>query len=162
MTRTWLAVLILWSPAGFAQGDDKKADGGKVEDEFERLAGEWELTSPKPSPLVSSRNFIKRGEWEMRVALPEDKEPRVVRAKLDIDPAKAPKLMDMTTLEDGKPKPGTTTPYIYELDGDTLRLAFGFKAGGGMFRLKQFPKDGAETDGDLHIRVLAYKRVKKK
>src|SRR5262249_59037030 len=100
-------------------GDDTPKVSKEVQDELKRLDGEWRVVAaevdgePFESKLVlrfaggkctSSDPGSGLPDWETTIAL---------------DPAKAPKRMDMTN-----PKLKTTHRGIYELKGDSLKVVY--------------------------------------
>jgi uncharacterized protein (TIGR03067 family) len=112
------AVLVAVVPA-----DDKKKDE-------ERIQGTWTVVSHemvgKKTPAADLKAWPKWIIKDGTITANDGKKKQVIPYKLD--PSKEPKAIDLT-MElpiDGKGK--KTYPYIYELDGDTLKLCWSEKA----------------------------------
>jgi uncharacterized protein (TIGR03067 family) len=122
----------------------------ETQQELDRLQGTWTLASVEtkgrelPKDQTTANALVIKGE-EFVVTIGAKALPA---RTLKIDPTKQPKTIDqMSKDKDGKP---VVRPGIYELDGDTLRLAFG----------KERPKD-LKTTPDSDLVITTYRREKK-
>jgi uncharacterized protein (TIGR03067 family) len=67
------------------------------------------------------------------------------------DPSRSPRFLDIVHPDD---PPGTTRRYIYQVNGDTLRMAFIWEPG-------ERPASFQDFDDKAGITLATYKRVKK-
>jgi uncharacterized protein (TIGR03067 family) len=111
----WL-LLLAATPARADEGaQDRKA-----------LQGTWELTGlvfdgqTVPADKVKGVRFAITGEMLVMTGL-DGRRP----FSFKLDPTRKPRAIDLTPLEG--PFKGKTTPAIYELTGDTLRLCMSNK-----------------------------------
>lgn len=142
--RLLTAVLIVAVPA-----EDKKKDE-------ELIQGTWTVVSHemvgKKTPDAELKAWPKWIIKDGTITADDGKKKEVIPYKLD--PSKEPKAIDLT-MElgiDGKGK--KTYPYIYELDGHTLKLCWSEKAPD--HRPTQFASD--EKSGQA---MIVLKREKK-
>jgi uncharacterized protein (TIGR03067 family) len=80
----------------------------------------------------------------------EDRRPRAARP-FTIDPSRNPRRLDLVHSDDPL---GTTRKYIYQVDRDTLRVAY-------TWRLGEPPAAFNERDDDASVYVATYQRAKK-
>src|SRR5262249_30238065 len=117
MVRKLLIVLAV----GFLLGADANDQAKR---ELDRLQGTWVLASVEtkgkdlPKEKITPHTLVIKGDKFIRSSggkpLPE--------ATFTIDPTKTPKWIDQVSRDrDGKP---AIRPGLYELDRDTLKLAF--------------------------------------
>jgi uncharacterized protein (TIGR03067 family) len=96
-----------------------------VKSELKALAGEWSMVSgsadgqPMPEDMRKQMKRVCQGD-ELTVTMGAQ---IFVKAKITIDPSKKPKTIDYQ-MTDGFSK-GKKQLGIYELEGDTLKSAFG-------------------------------------
>lgn len=146
--RTTLAALVACGAVGpvAAQLKDAKDD---VKAHLEKLAGTWklekEIRDGEERKKVEDIQLTFKGD---KVTLSED--GKAMEATVKIDPSTKPAEMDITLKEGGKEE---TLQAIYELNGDTLQLAFN-KEGG--VRPAKF-----ESAAGSKVTVATLKRVKK-
>ena len=126
--------LATWAAAEDAKPATKPADPAKAD--REALQGTWKLAAVEADGKTDDRpeeSVLKfEGEEVFEIKAGEKKDPAVYPH----DPAKDPRQIDLVP-QAGEAK-GTTIPAIYEVKGDTLRLAIGgpgrpaaFKSAGG-------------------------------
>ena len=138
---------------GLATGQDKDA----VKEEMKKLEGKWTLAwfeqsgeKKKEVKPIGSEAFgfnastiIKDGKSTMTF------EGKSVQYSFTVDPTKKPKTLDRVVAE-GKFK-GKALRYLYELDGDTLRLCYDAEKFDS--RPKEFKAEGTIT-------ILTFERKK--
>jgi uncharacterized protein (TIGR03067 family) len=143
MKRQLLVVLA----TGLLLGADARDD---AKQELDKLQGTWVLESVEtkgkelPRDKIAANTLVIKGDKFIRTA--GDKQ--LPGATFTIDPTKKPKWIDQVfTDKDGKT---VVRPGIYELEGDTLKLAFD----------KERPKE-LKTAADSNLNITIYKREKK-
>jgi RNA polymerase sigma-70 factor (ECF subfamily) len=146
-----LLIALFAATAAAARADDPTAD------EVKKLQGEWvavqvELRGNKlaKDEAMTMRCAVKGRDMTFRET---DKPGRERRKTFQVEPSKAPKQIDITSL-DGQEK-GTTAACIYRLDGDRLTLCIPYFVKDSSVRPKEF-KSGAD-DG---LMLLTLERVK--
>jgi uncharacterized protein (TIGR03067 family) len=109
-----LAALTLSARAG---------DGKK---DRERLQGTWKLVKlfakgeAVPAKLLEGTTLVIKGETMITVVVKNGKEKKL-KGTYKLDPSRKPREIDIVA--DEGPNKGTKELGIYELDGDTLRVA---------------------------------------
>jgi uncharacterized protein (TIGR03067 family) len=140
MQRAVLTAMVLGVLAGGVSG---RAGDGKTD--RDKIQGDWELVSQ-----VAGGENIALPEGGMVLSFKGDKVTVIENKKADkedpfkLNEAKNPREIDVL-------KPDLTVRGLYELKGDTLKMAF----------LKDFDKRPAAFD-DKEAGVLTFKRVVKK
>jgi uncharacterized protein (TIGR03067 family) len=138
---------------GLATGQDKDA----VKEEMKKLEGTWTLAwfeqggekkaakevGPTEVFLFNASTIIKDGKSTMTF------KGKSVQYSFTVDPTKKPKTLDRVVAE-GKFK-GNAHRYLYELDGDTLRLCYNAEMSDS--RPKEFKAEGTIT-------ILTFERKK--
>ena len=115
-----LTVSLLVVGAAHADDDPAKKD-------LARLEGMWKYVKVEAPDKITEAVFkdavveIRGNKMIHKITLPGDKN-EVYEATIALDPGKKPKAIDITNL-DG-PRKGKASKGIYELDGDTLKMAF--------------------------------------
>ena len=122
----------------------------ETQQELDRLQGTWNLESVEtkgkqvPKDEIMRNTLVIKGDEFIRMSW-EKKQPA---ATFKIDPTKRPKTIDqMFKDNDGRL---VVRPGIYELDGDTLRLAFA----------NERPKE-LKTTSDSALVITTYRREKR-
>jgi uncharacterized protein (TIGR03067 family) len=112
-----LSLSLLVVAAAHAEDDSAKK-------ELARLDGTWKFVKveapDKIAEAMASASVVQFQGNKMKITVSTDRKV-VHEAKIALDPGKKPKTMDITAL-DG-PTKGETDKWIYELDGDTLKMA---------------------------------------
>ena len=144
LVMIWAAGLLLAGTAPLAAADGKE---DAVAEELKKLEGPWVVESAE----YDGKEVAKKDLIRTRIIFKSGRMIRFVRGKLvsspiQVDPAKKPKTIDITM-------PGENGDVrrlgIYELDGDTLKIATGKERPSGF---KSKPGSG--------IAVVVYKRDK--
>jgi uncharacterized protein (TIGR03067 family) len=133
-------------------GDDPKADAAK--DELKKLQETWDATAawlPDGNPWREDlvKTFHLKIDQNRMTSL-RDGSQGSNSFTIQLDPSRTPKSIDCTVSNDG-PRKGLVRYAIYELDGDTLKLAMDTTLRPG--RPKGFEKGKGWT-------VTIFKRVK--
>jgi uncharacterized protein (TIGR03067 family) len=138
-----VALSLMVAPAAAPEPNPPAGDG-------ERLVGVWNLTAASTAGLEVSGEKLGESKWAFtgRQYLAANSTGSVV-GTYTIDPTASPKRMDFVAA--AGPDKGKVQAMIYELDGDTLRIAY--TAGGE--RPASFPTKPAEKEY-----VVVLKRVK--
>ena len=142
-----LSLSLLLVGAVHAQDDPAKK-------ELARLEGMWKYVKVEAPDKITEAIFkdsvmeIRGNKMIHKITLPGDKN-EVHESTIALDPGKKPKAIDITPL-DG-PEKGKAMKGIYELDGDTLKMAF---------ELGERPTDFIFKKGGAR-EVYTLKRVKK-
>ena len=144
MRARYLPVLLGMLTMGAVLAADPTDEAAKKE--LKLLAGNWKATSlekdGQAAPKEIVERFTMRIEGDKCVFINGDqKTPLTVKA---IDPASKPKTLDLAQEKDGKTE---VTKYIYELDGDTLKLCRSFKDPGQ--RPEKFTSENGQAVGIL-------------
>jgi uncharacterized protein (TIGR03067 family) len=141
-----LQLLVVLGTGLLLGADDKE----EAKQELDKLQGTWILTSVEtkgqelPKEKIKPNTLVIKGDKFIRSS---DGNP-LPEATFTIDPTKKPKWIDQVFKDkEGKP---VTRPGLYELDGDTLKLAFD----------KERPKE-LKTAPDSNLNITVYKREKK-
>jgi uncharacterized protein (TIGR03067 family) len=143
MGAIMLVVLMTWLQPG--------ADGDKeTKQELDNLQGSWILESVEtkgtqlPKDKIAQNVLVIRGDKLTTMS----GQKVLAEATFTIDPTKSPRWIDQTF----KNKEGNLVvrPGIYELTGDTLRLAFD----------RERPKE-LKTAPESSLNITVYKREKK-
>lgn len=121
--RIWFPLMVGLGLVGPAAGEDA------VKDEQKKLEGTWvvELASldgkrPEPTEKEQAAEYVFTAD-KVTVKM---KGGDIVRVSYRIDPTKSPKTMDLVFAKEAKPD-STRDLFIYQLDGDTLKLCTSFK-----------------------------------
>jgi uncharacterized protein (TIGR03067 family) len=134
-----LALFAAVSPA------DEKAD------DWKKLKGTWIVEkafvngADSTESLKNIKMTLDEGKYTADFAGEKD------AGKLDLDPAKKPKAMNIESTE-GTNK-GKKIQAIYEITGDSLKVAYSFKE-------DERPKSLEPKEGDNQL-IVVYKREKK-
>jgi uncharacterized protein (TIGR03067 family) len=138
-----LVVLV----TGLLPGADAEKE---TKHELDKLQGSWILESVEtkgvqlPKDKIAQNVLVIRGDKIISMS----GEKVIAEATLKIDPTKSPKWIDQTFQnKEGKL---VVRPGIYELTGDTLRLAFDMER----------PKE-LKTTPESNLNITTYKRQKK-
>jgi uncharacterized protein (TIGR03067 family) len=128
--------------------------GGRKTDDAKKLRGTWTLVSGedqgKPIPPEKLKgNRVAISDKTIVASDRDNKKVYVMTYKLD--PSQKPHAIDMTVVEGDEKLKGKSAKGIYELKGDTLRLAYAF-AGAR-------PTEFATQKGDKQLSFVL-KRVK--
>ncbi|MCI0380909.1 MAG: TIGR03067 domain-containing protein [Gemmataceae bacterium] len=131
-------------------GEDKKGDAVKME--MKQLEGVWVLQSLENDGKPLSEELIK----QIRLTIKGDRYTvdigdRKVELTYKLDPSKKPKTIDFSLVGDDEKK---TTPGIYELATDTLKMCRASEVGG------KRPAEFSAAEGSGRI-LAVYKREKK-
>src|SRR5690349_15878759 len=110
MKRVIALVLVLGLSVGWAVGQQGTSDA-------EKIKGTWMATPEKGVDVIL---YFGDGKGTTKIQSVEKRQPMSFAYK--IDASKKPKHIDFID-QDG-PRKGQTTPAIYSLDGDTLRICF--------------------------------------
>jgi uncharacterized protein (TIGR03067 family) len=155
---------LLVLTAALLSADAAKDD--QVKQEFDKLQGEWALVAIDNNGTESKVGaedfaFMLKGKV---LSVKSGKGEYAKYAKLELDPTKKPKAMDVTVTE-GKEE---LAKCIYELEGDQLKVAYlrteSKTSGEGIFAdqrpttWKMKPVDSLEKP---HLRILVLKRIKR-
>jgi RNA polymerase sigma factor (sigma-70 family) len=136
-------------PEAPAEAPEKKPDPAR--DEQAKLQGTWVAVSAErggqkaPAAQIKSFTVVIKGD---RITFNPDTENRV--STFELDPSKDPKEIDLTP-QDG-PRKGRTSPGIYSLEGDVLKLCS--DNGDGQDRPRAFA-----TQEGTNLFVLILKRA---
>jgi uncharacterized protein (TIGR03067 family) len=129
------------------------APGGGEKDDAKKLRGTWTLVSGedqgKPVPPEKLKGNLVAISDKTIVANDRDNKKLFVMT-YKLDPSQKPPAIDMTIIEGDASQKGKTAKGIYELKGDTLRLAYAF-AGAR-------PTEFTTKKGDKHLSFVL-KRV---
>jgi uncharacterized protein (TIGR03067 family) len=149
MFRCVLIVLLvpaLLGPAQAGQNDKKDEAKDDAKAQLEQLAGTWKLEKEvRDGEERKARDIELIFKGDM-VTLKEEGTPR--QNSIKIDASKKPAHIDVVPLGTDQ-----TILAIFELEGDTLKLAFGSEGGGRPERFESKP--GSK------VTVAILKRVKK-
>jgi len=135
---------------GVSAGDTKK--------DQERLQGTWKATrvtvngTEVPGEVLKSITVTIRGN-EINTAFKGDDQDMNQKAGFKLDPSKKPKQIDLVP-EDG-PEKGKRLEGIYEIEGDTFRMAIAPPVGGG-----KRPENFNAGEGSTAF-VMTFQRDKK-
>ena len=139
-----LSILSLALLSVVSLADDKA-------DDWKKLKGTWVVDKAfvnggdSTEQLKNVKLTIEEGKYTADFAGEKD------AGKLDLDPAKKPKAMNIESTE-GANK-GKKIQAIYEITGDSLKVAYSFKD-------DERPKSLEPKEGDNQL-VVVYKREKK-
>jgi uncharacterized protein (TIGR03067 family) len=135
---------------GVRAGDAKK--------DQEKLQGNWQATKlvfagkDVPEDFLKGVSLLVQGN-QMITTFTLGDQKNMQKASFKIDPAKKPKQIDLVA-EDG-PEKGKKVEGIYQIEGDTLKLAIVPPDGGGK-RPENF-----NAGGDSTAVVMTFQRAKK-
>jgi uncharacterized protein (TIGR03067 family) len=141
--RVWLLAGVLLVVPSLGSDVRKEYDGATARDELE---GTWLMVSVEYEVLLPFAASIKTycgGRWEWPVA------DETFSGTYTTDAGSKPARLDETNL--GGTAKGETIRYIYERDGDSLRLGY-------------FPRRGSARPNGFDAKgllIINYKRVKK-
>lgn len=112
------------APKSTVVGTDlDKLQGAWVWRAFERAGQEY--NSPFHKALANGEVLTFEGDkLQKQMMLPGTNDTVTIPGTVKIDPTTAPKNIDFTLNNPGAPAHGKTTKGVYELNGDTLRLAW--------------------------------------
>jgi len=121
--------------------------------DLDPLQGEWTMVSGTMDGQPLDKSMLKAGK---RVTRGNETSvlfgPQVfMKAKFTVDPTRSPKTIDLVHTDGGSA--GQMQQGIYELEGDTLRLALAVPG-------KERPSDFSASPGDGRT-VVSWKRAKK-
>jgi uncharacterized protein (TIGR03067 family) len=141
MKKALLGVLVL----GLAIAADEK----KPDDVKDKLKGTWTIVAMEVGGMKAPEEFLKGQTITFEGDKMTHKEKdKIEPATYKIDASKKPGHLDMTLLE-GADK-GKTVKMIFQLDGDTLKIAGKMK-----------PEDRPAGFDDKDIMIITMKREKK-
>jgi uncharacterized protein (TIGR03067 family) len=126
-------MLVLVPAVALLMAADDQADKDK-----KALQGTWQVISFEnrgeavPEEMAKKMKVVFKDDT---MTLSADNRGRTETGKFKLDPSKKPKALDVTPLEKGN----VTALFIYEIDGDTLKLCWN-KPGG------ERPKEFAGKD----------------
>jgi uncharacterized protein (TIGR03067 family) len=140
------------------------AKDDQVKQELAKLQGDWALvsmdTNGKEADVAAGFAFRLKDQV-LSVRSGEEKFAKY--AKIEIDPTKKPKVMNVTVTEG----PEELAKCIYELDGDRLKVAYlrteRKDSGEGIFadqRPSGFTMKPVDSPQKPHLRILVLKRIK--
>ena len=138
---------------GFLSATEEKKDADAVKKVLNDLKGSWTATALEfggqkaPEADVKQSKIIFDGE-KVTLVDGDKKKP----ATLKLDPSKKPATMDITHTEG--PEKGKVTKAIYQLDGDTLKIAMGLDE-------KSTRPTAFATKKDAPVALMVFKRDKK-
>jgi uncharacterized protein (TIGR03067 family) len=141
MHARYLPVLIGVLTAGVVVAADPTDEAKK---ELKSITGHWKAVSlekggqPAPKELVDQFGLLIEGD-KCVIVNGDQKTELTVKA---IDPTRKPKALDLAQEKDGKTE---LVKYIYELDGDTLKLCRSFKDPGQ--RPEKFTSENGQAVG---------------
>jgi uncharacterized protein (TIGR03067 family) len=172
MTGAFVVLTALLLGTAGAKDDPIKAEGSKddpVRKELDRLQGEWALvamnTNGVETKLTADGQDVAFRLKGKALDVSSGKQEYARYGKLEIDPAKKPRTMDVTTTEGGQQE---LAKCVYELNGDTLKVAYlrTQKPGAaeGLFadqRPTGFTMKPVDSTEMPHLRVLFLKRIKR-
>jgi uncharacterized protein (TIGR03067 family) len=142
----FLALLATCLVASAQAEKDKKADTkDDAKAQLEKLAGTWKLEKEVRDGEEKKAEDIQLVFMEEKVTLKE--EGKATAGTVKIDAAKKPAQIDITA--DGSDRP---IQAIFELDGDSLKLAFTLDGGA---RPEKF-----ESKSGSKVTLATFKRVK--
>jgi uncharacterized protein (TIGR03067 family) len=116
--RRAIVALFLGIPALGVSRADEKEDAAKKA--LESFAGTWEIVAVKPDGATKNARRLVFGK-DLRSAAKDKDGKELWAGTFEIDPTSKPKIWDHRS-DDGKKK-GTDVLGIYELEGDTLKVA---------------------------------------
>ena len=158
MKQLTLVCLFVVVPLGPVAADDAKLEGAKklaVAKAMESFTGSWEIVSTRPEGATKeARRLVFNADGTYAAVGKDGKE--LWAGTFEIDPTATPKVWDHRS-HDAK-KTGTDVLGIYELKGDTLKVAcvvgqWKSKEWVGKARLNGFDATSADV-------VIELKRVK--
>ena len=116
-------------PTPAARGADKPAGADKAKDDKDAIQGTWQVTGVemggKEAPDNDETKRMKSAKWvisadKITITGPGQEEHNV---SFKLDPMKKPKEIDVTPLDGPENEKGKTSPAIYALEGDVLKIA---------------------------------------
>ena len=116
-----IAALLCLTALQSQAADDKKDD----KSDKDKLKGSWVMSSVEvmgktiPIPDGKAATLVFDGD---KVVMKDPEKKKDENGTFKIDDKKKPKEIDITGPKDNDPKVMETTKFIYELDGETLKL----------------------------------------
>lgn len=101
------------------------SEGAEPKTDLDQIQGGWQGTKLEIGGKSPPAEVVERGKYVFKGnAITMFEGDKIVgKVTFTLDPAKAPKAIDITATED--PQKGKTMLGIYRLEGDTLILCFG-------------------------------------
>lgn len=118
MKRVILSVVLVAGLGFTAAADEPKGDKQQAK-ALETFSGTWEIVTVKPDGATTIARLVFRKDGTYAAVDKEGKE--LWAGTFEIDPTASPKVWDHRS-DDGKKK-GDDVLGIYELDGDSLKVA---------------------------------------